>query len=69
MVFTLSDEDSGEIIARTAKVAAGNYVYVNVLNHYKVPGTYDVEVAISTYDSQSGAQMNGMNQQMELVIK
>lgn len=68
MVFTLTDKSTGEIIARTGKVAAGEFVYVNVMDFYTEQGVYDVAVAISTYDSQSGAQMNGMNQEMEIVI-
>lgn len=68
MVFTVTDAASGEIIARTGKVAAGEYVYVNMMNFYSEKGTYNVEIAISTYDSQTGTQMNGMNQKMELTV-
>lgn len=69
MVFTLKDKASGEIIARTDKVAAGEFVYVNVLDYYKVSGTYNVIILTSTYDSETGVQMNGMNQEMEVIIK
>ena len=68
MVFVLKDEASGEIIAKTDKVAAGKYVYVNVMNYYKKPGNYTIVLNTLTYDSKSGAQMNGMNQKMEISI-
>ena len=69
MVFTLTDKASGEIIARTGKVAAGEFVYVNVMGFYTEPGTYDVQVSISTTDSETGAAMNGMNQEMQIIVK
>lgn len=68
MVFTVTDAKSGEVIARTGKVAAGKFVYVNVMDFYKEKGVYNVEINISTYDSKSGAQMNGMNQKLELTV-
>lgn len=68
MVFTLTDKASGEIIARTGKVAAGEYVYVNVMDFYKEPGVYNVSIVISTFDSETGVQMNGMNQEMEITV-
>ena len=68
MVFVLKDEASGKIIAKTDKVASGKYVYVNVMNYYKKPGNYTIVVNTLTYDSKSGAQMNGMNQKMEISI-
>lgn len=69
MVFTLSDKESGELIARTGKVKAGDFVYVNVMDFYLEAGTYEVCINISAYDSKSGAQMNGMNQEMEIIVK
>ena len=68
MVFTLTDKASGELIARTGKVAAGEFVYVNVMDFYKESGVYDVQVSISTFDSETGTPMNGMNQEMEIVV-
>ena len=68
MVFTLKDKSSGEIIARTGKVAPGEFVYVNVMDFYKEAGTYDVQVVISTTDSETGTAMNGMNQEMQIVV-
>lgn len=68
MVFTIKDEKSGEIIARTAKVSAGQYAYVDVVSFYVVPGTYTVCIETSTFDAATGAQMNGMNQKMEVIV-
>lgn len=69
MVFTVTDRASGEIIARTDKVPAGNYVYVNVMNFYKESGVYNVDINISTTDSQTGEAMNGLNQEVELTVE
>ena len=68
MVFTLTDKASGEIIARTNPVAAGEFVYVNVVDFYKTPGTYSVEVVVSTYDNETNQPMNGITQNMEISI-
>ena len=68
MVFTLTDKASGELIARTGRVAAGEFVYVNVVDFYKEPGIYEVSVVISTFDSETNAPMNGMNQEMEITV-
>ena len=68
MVFTLTDKASGELIARTGRVAAGEFVYVNVIDFYKEPGVYEVSVVISTFDSETNAPMNGMNQEMEITV-
>lgn len=69
MVFTLTDEKSGELIARTDKVPAGKYVYVNVVDFYKKAGVYTVLINVSTFDAKTGVQMNGINQKMEVTIK
>lgn len=69
MVFTLTDAESGEMIARTNKVPAGKFVYVNVMEFYKEPGVYTVHINVATFDSQTGAQMNGINQKMEVTVK
>lgn len=68
MVFTLTDKETGELIAKTGKVSAGNYVYVNVIDFYKKAGNYNVLIEISTFDGQSGEPMNGLNEEMELVV-
>lgn len=68
MIFTLSDKESGELIARTGKVKSGEFVYVNVMDFYKEVGTYDVCINISTVDAETGAQMNGMNQEMQVIV-
>jgi hypothetical protein len=69
MVFTLTDKDSGEIIARTDKVPAGKFAYVNVMNFYKEPGVYTVLITVSTFDAETGTPMNGINQKMEVTVK
>ena len=66
MIFTLTDQDSGEIIARTDKVPAGKFAYVDVVKFYGEPGTYTVLINVSTFDAQTGEQMNGINQKMEV---
>lgn len=68
MVFTLMDKETGEIIARTEKIPAGRFVYVNVLDFYQEKGIYNIKINISAYDSKTGAQMNGMDQEMKLII-
>jgi hypothetical protein len=68
MVFVLTDEASGKVIAKTNKVSAGKYVYVNVMDFYKKSGTFTILVNTSTYDSKSGEQLNGMNQKIEVSI-
>jgi len=68
MVFELTDKETGELIARTGKIPAGKFVYVNVMDFYKEKGTHDVKINISTYDSETGTAMNGMEQEMKLII-
>ncbi len=67
MVFTLMDNKTGEVIARTGKVAPGKFVYIDVVKYYKEKGTYRINIVTDTYHVDSGAQMNGMNQEMEVV--
>lgn len=69
MVFTLTDQATGEIIARTGKVPSGKYAYVNVLDFYTEPGVYTVLINVATFDAVSGEQMNGINQKMELTVE
>ena len=69
MVFTLTDEASGEIIARTGKVPAGKFAYVNVMDFYKEAGVYIIRITVSTFDAQTGSPMNGINQKMEVTVK
>ena len=69
MVFTLTDETTGELIARTNKVSAGKYVYVDVMDFYKTPGVYTILINVSTFDAKTGTQMNGINQKMEVTVK
>jgi len=69
MVFTLSDAKSGELIARTDEVAPGKYVYVDVVSFYRAHGTYNVNIDTSTIDAETGMEMNGMHQEMEVTIQ
>lgn len=69
MVFTLTDEATGEVIARTGNVPAGKYAYVNVMDFYKEPGTYTVLINVATFDAETGESMNGMNQKMEVTVE
>lgn len=69
MVFTLTDEATGEIISRTDKVAAGKFAYVNVLDFYTEAGVYTVLINVATFDAESGEQMNGINQKMEVTVE
>ena len=69
MVFTLTDQATGEIIARTGKVPAGKFAYVDVMKFYTEPGTYVVLINVATFDAQTGEQMNGINQKMEVTVQ
>ena len=69
MVFTLTDQATGEIIARTGKVPAGKFAYVDVMKFYTEPGTYMVLINVATFDAETGAQMNGINQKMEVTVE
>ena len=68
-VFTVKDSESKKLIGKTDKVSPGKFVYMNVLDFYKTPGVYNVDINITTYDSETGAQLNGVNQKMEITVK
>lgn len=68
-VFTVKDAESKKLIGKTKKVSPGKFVYMNVVDFYKTPGVYDVDINISTYDSETGVQLNGVNQKMEITVK
>lgn len=68
MVFTLTDKETGGLIARTDKIPAGKYVYVNVMNFYKQKGVYNIKINISTYDPKTGSAMNSMEQEVRVTI-
>ncbi len=57
-VFTVTDKASGEVIAKTGKVAPGQYVYINIFDHYQKAGNYDITVEISVF-SYGGSKLNG----------
>lgn len=69
MVFTVTDEESGEVIARTDKVKAGEYVYVNVMEFYKTAGKYQLDIDISTTDHETGEGMNGLHEDVDLTVE
>ena len=68
-VFTVRDSKTQQLIGKTEKVPPGKFVYMNVMDFYKTPGVYDVDINISTYDSGTETQLNGVNQKMEITIK
>ena len=68
-VFTVKDSKTQQLIGKTEKVSPGKFVYMNVMDFYKTPGVYDVDINISTYDSGTETQLNGVNQKMEITIK
>lgn len=69
MVFTVTDRASGTVIAKTDKVPSGKFAYVNVMNFYTQPGTYWLDITISTSDAETGSATNGMNQAVELTVQ
>ena len=69
MVFTLTDQATSEIIARTGKVTAGKYAYLDVMKFYQEAGTYMFQINVATFDAETGVQMNGINQKMEVTVQ
>lgn len=67
MIFTLTDKATGDLIARTGKVHSGEYVYVNVMDYYSEKGSYFVTVNIETMN-EANEPMNGLNQEMEIIV-
>lgn len=68
-VFSVKDSKTQQLIGKTEKVPPGKFVYMNVMDFYKTPGVYNVDINISTYDSVTDVQLNGVNQKMEITIK
>ncbi len=68
MVFTLTDKKSGALIARTEKVQPGKYAYINVMDFYSKSGIYDVFIKITTFDSTTGQQKNGLEQTVQVQV-
>lgn len=68
-VFTVKDSESKKLIGKTDKVSPGKFVYMNVMDFYKTPGVHNVDINITTYDSETGVQLNGVNQKMEIIVK
>lgn len=66
-VFTIIDVESNEIIARTPQVAPGKYAYINVMDYYKNPGSYNIIVSIRVTDNK-GNELNGMDQEAILHV-
>ena len=69
MVFEVRDSETNELIARTNDVLPGKYAYVNVLDFYKNAGVHSIDINTSTIDADTDAPMNGMHQQMEIIIQ
>ena len=62
------DKATGDLIARTGKVHSGEYVYVNVMDYYSEKGSHFVTVNIETMN-EDNVPMNGLNQEMEIIVK
>ena len=69
MVFEVLDSETNELIARTNDVLPGEYAYVNVVDFYKSAGVYSIDIITSTMDAGTDTPMNGMHQQMEIIIQ
>ena len=69
MVFEVLDSETNELIARTNDVLPGEYAYVNVVDFYKSAGIHSIDINTSTIDADTDAPMNGMHQQMEIIIQ
>ncbi len=69
MVFEVTDKETGEVVALTDKVPPGKFVYVDVTNFYTESGVYYVLVNTSTFDCATGTPLNGMNHEMEIIVK
>ncbi len=67
-VFTVTDAKTGKMIAKTGKVQPGQYVYINVYDHFAKAGSYEVIIGISTF-SYAGQQLNGVNVKATITIK
>lgn len=65
--FTLSDKETGDVIATTGVVNPSEYAYVNAYDYYQTAGTYKVIVQIDTI-SADGERMNGMTEYMDLYV-
>ncbi len=66
-VFTVTDAQTNEIIAKTGKVAPGQYVYINLYDYFKKVGSYNVIINISAY-SFAGAQLNGASTKAVITV-
>lgn len=69
MQFTLIDDATGGVVARTGLVPPDNYIYVNVMDYYKdKTGEFEMTIQIDTF-TDDGQQMNGMTEKMTLIIE
>ncbi len=68
LVFTVKDTRTGEVIAKTARLSPGQYVYINIYDHFKKAGSYDITVEISAF-SYAGTQLNGASARAVLTVK
>lgn len=68
MVFTVTDKESNMLIARTDRVAPGDYAYINIMDFYPTKGVYTLSISTATYDRTTNQQMNGIYQEMEVLV-
>ena len=61
LTFTVLDAATNEVIAKTGTVKPGQYVYVNMMDHFNVQGDYDIVIRIRVTDK-NGNELNGMDQ-------
>ena len=64
----------GELVSRVKELGMDSIAITDhgamfgVMDFYKEVGTYDVCINISTVDAETGVQMNGMNQEMQVIV-
>lgn len=66
--FTLTLKETNETLCTTDLVKPGNAINGVELNNYIPEGTYTLLINISTYDVDSGAEMNGAQVKTNLII-
>lgn len=67
--FSLSLKETGEILCTTDLVKPGDAISGVELEHTLDKGTYTLLINISTYDVESGGEMNGAQVQTELTVE
>ena len=67
--FSLSLKETGEILYTTDLVKSGDAINGVELEHTLDKGIYTLLINISTYDVESGGEMNGAQVQTKLIIE